>query len=142
MDSFKIELLEKDGKEFPFFLHLTDEDDLFNIQQILLENFNHLTIDELMEKLYTENIVSDFNASNETEFRLFELFKFLDIAPVNVFINWGKFENIDEISFNDFGQYFYDLWFPSSDDIDIFDDTYRWIVSIRHDGIINCTVVV
>ncbi len=140
MDSFKIELLKKEGIEFPFFLHLTDEDDLFNIQQILLENFNHLTIAELMEKLYTENIVSDFNASNEAEFTIFALFKFLDIAPINVFINWGKFDNIDEISFNDLDRYFYDLWFHSADDIDIFDDTYRWIVSIRHDGVIHCMV--
>lgn len=141
MDSYKIELFEKEGKEFPFFLHLSDEDDLFNIQQILLENFNHLTIDELMEKLDTENFISDFNASNESEFNLFELFKSLEIAPVNVFINWGKFENIDEISFNDLDQYFYDLWFHSTDNIDIFDDTYRWIVSIRHDGVISCTFV-
>ena len=142
MDSFKIELLEKEGKEFPFFLHLTDEDDLFNIQQILLENFNYLSIDELMEKLDTENFVSDFNASNEAEFSLFELFKYLDIAPVNVFINWDKFENIDEISFNDLDEYFYDLWFHSADNIDIFDETYRWLVSIRHDGVISCMVVV
>ena len=141
MDSFKIELLEKEGKEFPFFLHLEDEDDLFNIQQILLENFNYLTIDELMEKLDTENIVTDYNASNDELFKLFELFKFLDITPVNVFINWDKFENIDEISFNDLDEYFYDLWFQSADNIDIFDETYRWIVSIRHDGVINCTVV-
>ena len=142
MDSFKIELLEKNGVEFPFFLHLEDDDDLFNMQQILLENFNHLTIDEFMEKLDMENVVADFNASNESEFNLFELFKFLGIPPVNVFINWGKFDNIDEISFNDLGQYFYDLWFHSADNIDIFDDTYRWIVSIRHDGVISCTVVV
>ncbi len=142
MDSHKIELLEKEGNEVPFFLHLEDEDDLFNIQQILLENFNHLTIDEFMEKLDTENVVADFNASNEEEFNLFELFKFLNIAPVNVFINWDKFDNIDEISFNDLDQYFYNIWFHSADNIDIFDDTYRWIVSIRHDGVISCTVVV
>jgi hypothetical protein len=49
-----------------------------------------------------------------------------------VFINWSRFEHIDEMSAADFGSSFHDLWYPSSDDIEVFDKTLKWILMVRH----------
>lgn len=38
--------------------------------------------------------------------------------------------------FNDIVKYFSDIWYPSVDDIIIFDDSYKVCMMIRHDGVI------
>ena len=55
----------------------------------------------------------------------------------HVFLNWYRFDNIDEIEVDGLNTYFADIWYPSTDDIDLFDNTFKWIVSIRHDGQIS-----
>lgn len=96
------------------------------------------TIDTLISKIGTLNFIPYFNTNNETECQLSELFNTLAFSLSNVFINWYRFDDIDKMSLKDLDQYFYDIWFPATDDIDIFDDTFKWIVSIFHDGIISC----
>ena len=34
----------------------------------------------------------------------------------------------------DLNKHFYDVWYPSSDDIELFDDTLDWIIFVRHYG--------
>ena len=51
-----------------------------------------------------------------------------------VLINWYRFDVIDEISLDDLTSYFDDIWYPASDDIDIFDDSISWVISIGHSG--------
>ncbi len=58
------------------------------------------------------------------------------VSPKNVFINWYQFDNIDVMTSKDVVRYFDDLWYPSSDDIDLFDSSFAWVVSVRHDGIV------
>lgn len=41
------------------------------------------------------------------------------------------------MSINELDKYFYDIWFPIADDIDLFDKSLSWILSIRHDGCIT-----
>lgn len=49
-----------------------------------------------------------------------------------VFINWNRFEDIDEMAATDFSSSFHDLWYPSSDDIEVFDKTFTWVIMVRH----------
>jgi hypothetical protein len=54
-----------------------------------------------------------------------------------VFVNWYRFDSIDEFAFDDLALYFADIWYPGPDDIDIFDATLSWILSVSHNGQIN-----
>ena len=44
------------------------------------------------------------------------------------------FDDADEMHFGDLDKYFYDIWYPVTDDIDIFDDTFKWLLLIVHNG--------
>lgn len=57
----------------------------------------------------------------------------IDAAEV-VYINWHRFDKIDRLKLNDLAVHFYDIWYADVDDIDIFDYSLNWILSIRHDG--------
>ena len=72
---------------------------------------------------------------NSEQFELRTLFDDLRIVPEsNVFLNWYRFDDVDEIAFDDLADYFEDIWYPSSDDIDILDASYRWMLSVSHGG--------
>jgi hypothetical protein len=49
-----------------------------------------------------------------------------------VVINWDRFLHMDEINSIDLSKYFTDIWYPSSDDIEILDRSGRWFIMIRH----------
>lgn len=51
-----------------------------------------------------------------------------------VFINWYRFDEIDEIGLADLSLYFDDIWYPSADYIDVFDDSFTWMLSIGYSG--------
>jgi len=78
--------------------------------------------------------VEGIDAENEN-FDLKAFTKSVGISVQNkVFVNWHQFDKIDKLSFEDLAAFFNDIWYPSSDDIDIFDSSFSWIVSITHDG--------
>jgi len=77
------------------------------------------------------------NAENE-HFDLAAVAKDLGIsAEKKVYVNWYRYDNVDEIQFVDLTKYFDDIWYPGPDDIDIFDATFSWILSISHDGAVR-----
>ena len=77
---------------------------------------------------------SSYNATDQA-FKLRSLVKDLDIETAeNVYINWDQFDHVDKIRFADLADYFVYIWYSVSDDIEIFDDTLRWAIVIRHDG--------
>lgn len=137
MERFKIELYEQEyGKSFPSFKHLSNEECEI-IKKIFFLDFqveNDLELIKIIEKkaIYVDN----FNANDEQNFNLKRMFQYLNRDCLKVYVNWFRFDDIDEIAFDDFCTFFYDIWFPGVDDIDLFDESYSWIVSIRHDGVI------
>jgi len=75
-----------------------------------------------------------FNADEEN-FDLKAVFRKLNITtPNEICINFNKFESIDILHFDDLFKFFSDIWYPSLDDIEIFDLNLNWIVSVRHYG--------
>ena len=77
-------------------------------------------------------------ANAEQDFALLPTLAALGIAPLpELFINWARFENIDVFSTADVAHYFDDFWYPGPDDIDLFDASLTWLVSIRHDGVLS-----
>ncbi|MDP3928567.1 MAG: hypothetical protein Q8R57_06055 [Bacteroidota bacterium] len=136
MEDFKIELFEQEYKiNFPNFVHLSENECLLLINQIS-QRFD-LEINNLIQSInlrqsYLENIDAIFG------FNLIETLNSISIYPLpKIYINWYQFDNIDLLDTSDLNKYFYDIWFPSADDIDLFDESFNWIVSIRHDGIVS-----
>ena len=77
------------------------------------------------------------NAEQEN-FALLPTLAALGIAPLpELFINWAHFEKVDAFQTADVARYFDDLWYHGPDDIDLFDASVNWAVSIRHDGVVS-----
>ena len=60
----------------------------------------------------------------------------IDAADV-IYINWHRYDKIDRLKRCDLASHFYDIWYRDVDDIDVFDDSLSWILSVRHDGYIK-----
>jgi hypothetical protein len=136
METFKIDLFKKEYKiVFPNFVHLSENECLPLIAQISKKfdlEINNLIQSISLRQSYLENIDA------KDGFNLIETLNSISILPLaKIYINWYQFDNIDLLFTSDLNKYFYDIWFPSADDIDLFDESLNWIVSIRHDGIVS-----
>lgn len=139
MDEFKISLFEDEYKvSFPCYKSLSDVE----CQNLLKFISNKYTIP--IENIEKELMLKQhfYETSNALDnFSLIDALAKLQIKPLkNVFVNWDDFKSIDVFNLDDLNKYFFDIWFPSSDDIDIFDESLNWILSIRHDGCINFVI--
>ncbi|WP_258031560.1 heat-shock protein [Campylobacter concisus] len=110
-------------------------DECLKIREKLLHKFGLKNIDEFF-KIDKFNKLDGFNA-DEANFDLKTAFSELSIAtPNEICINLNKFENIDILHFDDLSKFFSDVWYPSLDDIEIFDINLSFIVLVRHYGAI------
>lgn len=137
MESFKIDLFKSEYKtDFPHFITLPKEECLILVDG-LLKKYELMNIDSLIKLLYSDKELQLRNNACE-EFKLIETLNSLNVNPLsNVYVNWNRFNDIDILNVADVDIYFFDLWYPSSDDIDIFDESFDWIISIRHDGCVS-----
>ena len=55
-----------------------------------------------------------------------------------IYLDWGNFEDIVKVRLNDFIDNIDNFWYPSSDDLSIFDQECNWILNIHHYGAIGC----
>ncbi len=134
METFKIDLFKSEHKtDFPRFISLSTEDCLMLVDG-LLKKYEFSNIDSLMKLLYSnKELLLSIDACEE--FKLIDTLSSLKVNPLtDVYVNWRRFDDIDIFNIADVDKYFFDLWYPSSDDIDIFDESLDWIISIRHDG--------
>ena len=135
MDQIKLENFRKEhGFEMPIIRSLP-YDECLEIRENLLYKFSLQNIDEFF-KIDKFSRLDGFNA-NEENFDLKAVFNKLGIAkPNEICINFNKFESIDILHFDDLSKFFSDIWYPSLDDIEIFDINLNWIVLVRHYGAI------
>lgn len=81
--------------------------------------------------------IPDINIEN-ADFNLVNLLSSHDVKPdEKLFINWYRYDDIDEISLEDLSNHIKDIWHPKADDVDIFDISMKWILSIDHDGFVS-----
>ena len=135
MDQIKLENFRKEyGFEMPIVRSLPD-DECLKIRENLLHKFSLDDIDEFF-KMDKFSRLDGFNA-DEANFDIKAVFSKLNIAtPNEICINFNKFENIDILHFDDLSKFFSDVWYPSLDDIEIFDINLSFIFSVRHYGAI------
>ena len=135
MDQIKLENFRKEyGFEMPIVRSLSN-DECLKLREKLLHKFSLDDIDEFF-KIDKFSKLDGFNA-NEENFDLNALFNELNVAtPNEICINFNKFESIDILRFDDLDKFFSDIWYPSLDDIEIFDINLSFIFSVRHYGVI------
>ena len=135
MDQIKLENFRKEyGFEMPIVRSLLAGECL-KIRENLFHKFSLNNIDEFF-KIDKFSKLDGFNA-DEVNFDLMTAFSELGIAtPNEICINFNKFESIDILRFDDLFKFFSDIWYPSLDDIEIFDINLSFIVSVRHYGAI------
>ena len=54
-----------------------------------------------------------------------------------VYVNWDDFATIHRVRFADLAENFDYLWYPGPDDVDIFDESLSWVLSVDHGGYIR-----
>ncbi|MBS5809610.1 MAG: heat-shock protein [Campylobacter concisus] len=133
MDQIKLENFRKEyGFDMPIVRSLS-AGECIKIRENLLRKFSLNDIDEFF-KIDKFSRLDGFNADEEN-FDLKAVFNKLGIAmPNEICINFNKFESIDILRFDDLFKFFSDIWYPSLDDIEIFDINLNWIISVRHYG--------
>jgi hypothetical protein len=142
MQKFKIDNFRNEYPEstFPEYRSLSD-DEMLALRERLFFKFipskKPNTIELINNINFTAVFMDGVNASNDG-FSLLNSIFLLNIMPDDyVYINWYRFDDIDVMKTHDLDKYFYNIWYPCSDDIDIFDKTFSWLLSIRHDGALS-----
>ncbi|WP_103574690.1 heat-shock protein [Campylobacter concisus] len=135
MDQIKLENFRKEHGFDMLIIRSLPAGECLKIRENLLHKFSLQNIDEFF-KIDKFSRLDGFNA-DEANFDLNALFSELDIAtPNEICINFNKFESIDILHFDDLSKFFSDIWYPSLDDIEIFDINLSFIFSVRHYGAI------
>ncbi|MGJ5820434.1 hypothetical protein [Paludibaculum fermentans] len=72
---------------------------------------------------------------DKQEIDLSQVFEKCGVVPrPTIYVEWGPLREIDRFQTEDLIKHFYDVWYPSADDIELFDETFSWIVFVRHFG--------
>ena len=84
--------------------------------------------------------VGETNADDD-DFDLSAVFHRIGVVPAEqLFVDWYRYDRVDEIAYGELARYFHELWYPSSDDITLFDDSCSWLIAIDHSGCVACVV--
>lgn len=142
MQKFKICHFKTQWPDTPFpDFHSLGRDELLALQKRLFESFG---VDEdrdflgLVKKIDSEGLILDGVNAEDRNFSLLDLLSTQRIdCEKRVYINWYRFDEVDKMELVSLSRYFDDIWYPSSDDIEIFDDSFSWMLSIRHDGAVS-----
>lgn len=80
----------------------------------------------------------DFMNAGDKSFNLYRLIYGQNIGEMPNCLNvcWDSFCTIDIFDLNTIINFFDYIWYPSADDIIIFDESYKICLLVRHDGVI------
>lgn len=139
MESIKIENFEKShpGISFPWYRSL-DSDSCWQLRERLRERMqlpSGVSCLDLVQAIYQRSAVVIVADTKSADFDFAAIMQTVGIVPTeHVFINWYRFDRVDELAFPDVSRYFEDIWYSKADDIDIFDNSLGWVVVICHYG--------
>lgn len=139
MDTCKIENFKSEypDRDFPIYQSL----DANRCKEVAIKIQKNLMISH---EIWSIDFMRFFDSRQEIISKIeddFSLEEILIDQGVNlleeVYINWSRFDYIDVMATNVLSQNFFDIWYPSVDDIEIFDSSCTWFLSVRHDGVIK-----
>jgi len=140
MKDYKIKDFQTDhpGKNFPEYQHI-EGDELERIQQSAFAKLALPTtsagVSELVKTIDSRSQIIPAVNADVDGFILSQVLENLGLAASEyVFVNWHRFDDIDRLRLQDLSDYFWDIWYPGADDIDVFPENLSWILSVAHDG--------
>lgn len=139
MDEFKRNRFARDHPDATFPRIEPVPDDKTRALRIRLANAAQFPpeVDNLALTHHLDSLLRPVENSDvqSPHFDLASVLRNLGINPLNeVYINWYRYDRIDMINFEELVQHFLAIWYPSSDDIELFDDSCSWLVGIDHTG--------
>ncbi len=142
METFKIECFEREYGPGTFPWHKAlDSRSAEEVRQQLARALGMDVASSGLEMLLViqerSQFVEGVNAEDE-DFDLRAVLEPFGLAHEGQFyLNWYRFDKVDVIGAADVIAHFSDIWYPSSDDIEIFDRSMSWVVSIAHYGVVS-----
>lgn len=140
MELFKIKNFNNTHKTetFPPFMEMNNFE-IYNIIHNVLTEFveGNLVLNNqiLLELIHSKaTFIEGINAMDD-DFKLktFLINNHLD-ASKYCYVNWDIFDKIDKFKIEDLCNFFDDIWYPSSDDLEIISEDFKWIICISHFG--------
>lgn len=133
MDSFKITIFEDETQsKFPSFKTLSKKESE-SITRKLSLRYN-LDISDFNKLQEAGQYIENTDATSE-DFSIKSL-NLLSDQSDNIIVVWGYECPMDIFYYADFCDYFKYIWYPSSDDILITNESLNVLYLIRHDGVI------
>jgi hypothetical protein len=136
MDQFKIDnfVATHPGIAFPAFRHLSSEECASIRASVagklgLRSDANGLTLVRTLEAKAAEIQSASPSDPGFAPSKLLSQFR---ILPREIYINWYRFDDVDVMSTADVDRAFHDIWYPSSDDIEVFDESMTWFMLVSH----------
>lgn len=142
MKTFKIENYEREHGSGTFiaFRHLSPEQ-AEDISQTLVARLGLPTDTSssgLVSAVLDRSSLLPGVCADVDEFDLSSLFARCGIeVSSKTYLNWYRYDDIDELDTKDLIKHFDYLWYPSADDLDLIDSNKSWIISIQHSGSIR-----
>jgi len=142
VDAFKIAIYEQEHGAGTFvpFRSLTKEeaDDVFRQLKSRLKLPDELDALQTVDIISQRSVVVEGIDATQDDFDLKQVFsRHHVVLKERLFVNWYRFDRIDEIGTDDLCRSFGDIWYPSSDDLDIIDSNFDWILTVEHSGMVR-----
>ncbi|HWV16077.1 MAG TPA: hypothetical protein VN030_11670 [Cellvibrio sp.] len=125
------------GKNFPKFTSL----DINSVKKVRDAIAHKVNLEGSMTDLFFAQSIDTFSKicvginAEDIGFSIKQTLLGLGINHLTyVYINWYRYDAIDELSIDGLDEFFDDIWYPAIDDIDIIDINLSWILSITHFG--------
>jgi hypothetical protein len=137
MERFKIENFRRRDAVFPWFRSLS-ADEAYAIRTRLRDRLapepdtNDLDLTRLVAAI---SVPLPGVSALDPGFRLARQVQLRGVTPEPiVLINWYRYDTIDEMRLDELSEWFADIWYPGADDIEVFDNSLQWILTIAHTG--------
>jgi hypothetical protein len=138
MEHLKIEHFqaERPGQPFPRFASL-NRDAIDGLRAVLIARFSLTPGDGpwwLLKHIRARAVLLDGVNTEDDGFDLAYILHRCGVAAGDeAYINWyGLSKGVDRFRLADLAVYFADVWYPASDDIEIFDDSCSWVLFVDH----------
>ena len=142
VDQFKIDHFERENGRgtFPPFRRVNEEE----CRKLRTELASLLGLDSNAEPITLLRLLNQMAEpiegvdADDNKFDLGLLFESLKLEAQNVvLLNWHRFNRIDEMRAPDLCKHFSNIWYPSSEDLDVIEPKMRWVLRIAHHGAVS-----
>jgi len=141
MENFKKEHFSADHPDQPFpAIHAVGDADAQALRRTWCERLRvEPEYDPLALLRLIEARAEPISGSAEAEgFNLARTLEETGVRPQEtVYVNWCRFDTVDVIRLDELSEFFDYIWYPSADDIEVFDSGCAWILLVRHDGALS-----